>query len=272
MNPAKAKIHRVPAAGARRPWVALGWLIVLPAAGLLAGFFPAPAAGLPLQPPGWNHWLGTDLLGRDLAWRFLAGGARTFLIASGSALIAVLLGGVWGLAAGFAGGWIDRILGRAIDAALSIPALILGLVILAALGPSEAAVILAVGLSSAATYARLLRAEAAQIRNREYLLAARTLGAGTVHRMFRHLLPNIAGPLTAYGALHFGWAMVNASSLTFLGFGGDPSASEWGRMLADARMVFGRASWQAAVPGLALAFTVLAVQQAGEWWLERNRR
>jgi peptide/nickel transport system permease protein len=192
-------------------------------------------------------------------------------VASGSAIISSLGGGVWGIAAGFAGGWIDRILGRSIDAALSIPALILGLVILAGLGPGEAAVILAVGISSAATFARLLRAEAAQIRNREFLLAARTLGAGKIRQVIRHLLPNISGPLAAYGALHFGWAMVNVASLTFLGFGGDPSTPEWGRMLADARLVFGQASWQAAAPGLALALTVLAVHRAGEWWLERNR-
>jgi peptide/nickel transport system permease protein len=255
-----------------RPWAALTWLILLPVGGMITGLLPAPAVADPLQLPGWNHWLGTDLLGRDLGWRLLAGGAHTFLVASGSALISILLGGAWGIAAGFTGGWIDRILGRLMDMALSIPALILGLVILAALGPGEAAVILAVGVSSAATFARLLRAEAAQIRNREFLLAARTLGAGKLRQVARHLLPNISGPLAAYGALHFGWAMVNVASLTFLGFGGDPSAAEWGRMLAEARLVFGQAPWQAAAPGLALALTVLAVQQAGEWGLKRNQR
>jgi len=134
------------------------------------------------------------------------------------------------------------------------------------------AVILALGLGGAATFARLLRAEAGRIRGREYMLAARTLGAGKIRQVVRHLLPNISGPLAAYGALHFGWAMVNVASLTFLGFGGAPSAPEWGRMLAEARLVFGQAPWQAMGVGAALALTIVAVQHSGEWWLERNRR
>jgi peptide/nickel transport system permease protein len=260
------KIHR------RLPWAALVWITLVLAGGILAWLLPTPAAGAPLRLPDGSHWLGTDLLGRDFGWRMMAGGTRTFFVALGSAAISIVLGGLWGVVAGFTGGWIDRLLGRLMDAALSVPALILGLVILAALGPGEAAVILALGLGSAATFARLLRAEAAQIRNREYILAARTLGAGRVRQVIRHLLPNISGPLVAYGALHFGWAIVNVASLTFLGFGGAPSAPEWGRMLAEARLVFGQAPWQAAAPGAALALTVLAVQQSGEWWLERNRR
>ena len=132
--------------------------------------------------------------------------------------------------------------------------------------------ILALGAGGAATFARLLRAETLQIRNREFVLAARTLGAGRIRQIFRHVLPNITAPLAAYGALHFGWALVNVSSLTFLGFGGAPSVPEWGRMLAEARLVFGQAPWQAGVTGAALAFTILAVQRSGESWLERNRR
>jgi peptide/nickel transport system permease protein len=255
-----------------RPWAAFVWIALLLAGGVFVGLFPAPAAGTPLQPPNASHWLGTDLLGRDFGWRMIAGGARTFLSAFGSAVLSILLGGVWGITAGFAGGWIDRVLSRLMEAALAVPALILGLVILAALGPGEAAVILALGLGGAATFARLLRAEAGQIRGREYMLAARMLGAGKIRRVFRHLLPNISGPLAAYGALHFGWAMVNVASLNFLGFGGAPSAPEWGRMLAEARLVFGQAPWQAMAAGAALALTIVAVQQTGEWWLEKNRR
>jgi peptide/nickel transport system permease protein len=272
MNRAEAWRQGAFPSGARRPWAALIWLLLIPAAGILALMVSAPPLSEPLQLPGWNHWLGTDLLGRDLAWRLLAGGAHTFLIASAAAALSIIAGGAWGIAAGFSGGWADRILGRGMDAALAVPALILAMVVLAALGPGEAAVILAVGAGGAATFARLVRAESAQIRNREFLLAARTLGAGSIRRTVRHLLPNISGPLAAYGALHFGWAVVDVASLTFLGFGGDPSAPEWGRMLAEARLVFGQAPWQAAAPGLALALTVLAVQRAGEWWLERQKR
>jgi peptide/nickel transport system permease protein len=254
------------------PWPAGLWIAILLAGGILAWRIPVPVAGAPLQLPSADHWLGTDLLGRDFGWRMLAGGARTFLAAFGSAAVSVLLGGVWGIVAGFEGGWTDRILSRIMDTALAVPALILGLILLSALGPGDAAVILALGVGGAATFARLLRAEAAQIRNREYLVAARTLGAGKIRRILRHLLPNISGPLTSYGALHFGWALINVASLTFLGFGGAPSAPEWGRMLAEARLVFGQAPWQAGAVGAALALTVVAAQRVGEWWLERSRR
>jgi peptide/nickel transport system permease protein len=252
------------------PWAAIGWLGLVIAGGLLVLVLPAPASGAPLETPNPAHWLGTDMLGRDLGWRLLQGGTRSLLIATVALALSVTVGGGWGIAAGFGGGWADRILARTMDVALSVPALVLALLILAALGPGDGAVMIAVGAGGAPTYARLARAAAVSIRSREFLAAAQSLGAGRLRLIVRHLLPNIAGPLTAYAVLHFGWALVNAASLTFLGFGGAPSAPEWGRMLADSRLVFGQAPWQAAAPGLALAATVLAVQRVGEWWLERT--
>jgi peptide/nickel transport system permease protein len=254
------------------PRTAVLWLIVILAGGLAAGLFPVPAAGAPLQSPNLRHWLGTDLLGRDFGWRLMAGGVHTLAVAAGAACLSILLGGAWGMAAGISGGWIDRALKRMMDIALSVPALVLALVILSALGPGEGAVMIAVGAGGAATFARLTRAEAVQIRSREYYLAALTLGAGSLRMIRSHLLPNIAEPLVAYGALHFGWALVNAASLTFLGFGGTPSAAEWGRMLGEARLVFWQAPSQAAAPALALAATVIAIQRIGEWIMERDGR
>jgi peptide/nickel transport system permease protein len=257
---------------ASAPRAAALWLLAIAGCGVLTAWLPAPAAGTPLQTPNLHHWLGTDLLGRDFGWRLMAGGGRTLFVATAAACLSILLGGVWGIAAGATGGWIDRALKRAMDVALSVPALVLALVILAALGPGEAAVVIAVGAGGAATFARLARAEAVQIRNREFFLASRALGAGRIRMVGSHLLPNIAEPLAAYGALHFGWAVINAASLTFLGFGGAPAAAEWGRMLSEARLVFWQAPSQATTPALALAATVLAVQRIGEWALERNRR
>lgn len=253
----------------RPPWAALVWLCLILAGGFLIQFLPVPAAGAPLEPPGFGYWLGTDLLGRDLGWRLLAGGARSLLVAAVAVTFSVIIGGVWGIAAGLGGNRVQAVLGRSMDVVLAVPALVLALLILAALGPGDAAVMIAVGVGGAATFARLARSAAASIRPREFLQAARALGAGGWRLAVRHVLPNIAGSLTAYAVLHFGWALVNAASLTFLGFGGAPSAPEWGRMLAEARLVFLQAPWQAAAPGLALALTVLAVQRCGEWWLEQ---
>ena len=258
----------------RRPWVcaAGAWLVLMVAGGLLArSMGPAQAVGLPLQPPSAEHWLGTDILGRDFGWRLLAGGVRTFGLAAGAAAVAIALGGVWGIVAGFLGGRADSMLSRMMDMALAVPALILGLVVLAALGPGETAVVLAVGAGSSATFARLMRSESVRIRSREFMIASQALGAGGLRLVLRHLLPNLAPSLAAYGALHFGWTMMNVASLMFLGFGGAPSDPEWGRMLNEARLVFGRAPWQVIAPGSAIALTVLAVQRSGEAWLERDR-
>jgi peptide/nickel transport system permease protein len=255
----------------RLPWAAVLWLLFTISGGLFADILAAPSIGAPLQSPGWQHWLGTDFLGRDFWWRWLAGGAQTLWMATAAAFLSVMIGSVWGITAGFFGGWIDRVLERVMDVALAVPALVLALVILAALGPGEIAVVIAVGMGGAATFARLIRAESVQVRRREFLLAARSLGEGKLPMVIRHLLPNISGPLAAYAALHFGWALVNSASLTFLGFGGTPSAPEWGRMLNESRLIFWQAPWQAAVMGLGLAMTVLAVQRFGEWYLDRNR-
>lgn len=254
----------------RLPWAAALWLGLVVAGGLFVLAAPGPGAGLPLGAPNPDHWLGTDMLGRDLGWRLLQGGIRSLMVAAVALALSVTVGGAWGIAAGFTGGWTDRILGRVMDIALAVPALVLALLILAALGQGDAAVMIAVGAGGAPTYARLARAAAASMRSREFLLAAETLGAGRWRLVMRHLLPNIAPPLGAYAVLHFGWALVNAASLTFLGFGGSPSTPEWGRMLGEARLVFGQAPWQTAAPGLALAATVLAVQRIGEWWLDED--
>jgi peptide/nickel transport system permease protein len=271
MKDAATLTANLPAERRGLPRAACVWLFAIVAGGLWTSVFSVPAQGIPMQAPTWQHWLGTDLLGRDFGWRLLAGGVHTLMVAAGAVCISIVVGGMWGLVAGLAGGWTDRLLNRMMDVALSVPALILALVILAALGPGELSVVIAVGAGGAATFARLVRAETVQIRNREYFLASRALAADGVRMARSHLLPNIAGPLAAYASLHFGWALVNAASLTFLGFGGSPSAAEWGRMLNEARLVFWEAPGQAAAPAFALAASVLAIQQIGQWAMSKDR-
>jgi peptide/nickel transport system permease protein len=243
--------------------LASAWLLGLACAALAARWIGDAGDGS-LLAPGPHHWLGTDLLGRDVLLRLAEGGLRTIGIAGSACLISVLAGGAWGITAGFFQGTAARILHRLIDVGLAVPSLLLALTLLAALGPGEVAVALAVGVGGAATFARLARAEALQVREKEYVIAARLVGADEAAIIRRHLLPNVASSLIAYAVLQFSWALANAASLTFLGFGGSLTAPEWGRMLGEARLVFWQAPWQALAVGTAVALSVLAAQALGE--------
>jgi peptide/nickel transport system permease protein len=255
---------RVPQAR-RVPWVSLAWLALILVGGLLSVGIAEKLPSGSLLPPSLAHPFGTDWLGRDVALRLLAGGLRTLRMAAAATAIAAGLGSLWGLVAGHAGGWLEWLLVHANDVLLSVPGLVLALIVIAALGQHESTIILAVGLGGVGSFARLARSSAAQTSHRSFVLAARALGAGEVRLLQRHVFPNTLEALAAYTLLHFGWALVNSASLTFLGLGGSPSIPDWGQMLNESRLVFLHAPWLAAAPGTALALTVLAVQRLGEW-------
>lgn len=222
-----------------------------PVAAALSG----PAPGLPL---------GSDALGRDL-WARLAYGARITLTAAGLATaLAVALGAVAGLAAVAFGGWADRGIVTVLNAALAIPGLVLAMLIVAAIGPSPTAVILAVGLGAAPGFARLSRTTFQQIRDRGYISASGALGAGRLWTARRHLLPNAWPSLASLATTHFAWALLGITTLTFLGLAGDPSLPEWGAMLNSGRQHLLDAPRLALLPGLAIAFTVQAVHHLGD--------
>jgi len=249
----------------RVPWIALAWLTLILIGGLVSAGAALNLAFDSLAAPSLAHPLGTDLLGRDVGLRLLAGGLRTLRMAAAATVIAAAFGSLWGLVAGHAGGGLEWILVHANDVLLSVPGLVLALVVIAALGQHETTIILAVGLGGVGSFARLARSAASQTSHRSFVLAARALGAGEVRLLQRHVFPNTMEALTAYALLHFGWALVNSASLTFLGLGGAPSIPDWGQMLNESRLVFLHAPWLAAAPGTALALTVLAVQRLGEW-------
>jgi peptide/nickel transport system permease protein len=246
-----------------RRWLAFLWLLVL-TAGTFASLWLKPGMDIPLLLPGLSHWLGTDLLGNDVFLRIVEGGGWTVGIAGAACAISVMIGTAWGIAAGFFHGRASSLLTRLLDVALAVPSLLMALVWIAAFGPGHWVVIAAVGAGGVPTFARLARAESAQIATREYVLASRSLGANSGDVIRRHLLPNMAPALAAYAMLHLGWALTNTAALTFLGFGGSLSAADWGSMLGEARLVFWQAPWQALAAGAAIAITVLAAQQLGE--------
>ncbi|TET53790.1 MAG: ABC transporter permease [Anaerolineales bacterium] len=245
------------------PLAASAWLL---AALLGAAFAPLVAPEGPivadtdrlLLPPGPGGLLGTDWLGRDLFGRLLWGGHWTLATAGVALLTAVGLGLPVGLAAGTLGGRVEALLTRLVEATLAFPALLLAMAVLAILGPGMGSVSLAVGLAAAPAYASVARAAAADVRARPYVEAAESLGGGRWHILRRHILPNAAGPLLAFGASQLGWVLLNGAALHFLGLGAPLGTPDWGAMIAEGRLYLEDAPWVGAFPGLALTTTVLA--------------
>jgi peptide/nickel transport system permease protein len=257
--------------------LSLVWLVLIGLLALGGPFVAARAAAAvhpadSLGPPSAAHLLGTDLLGRDVLARLLAGATRTLGMAFAAVVVSAAPGTLLGLTAGYWGeGW-DAWLGRALDAALAVPQLLIALLVTAALGSGPWAVGLAVGLAGVAGFARLARGAVQQIRGQLYIQSAQALGAGPLEIMLRHVLRNALPALAAFATIHFAWALLNTSALTFLGFGGDPATPDWGLMLNEGRAYWSTAPWVSAAPGLALTLTVLAVNTVGARWGEGRGR
>ena len=229
------------------------------AAPIIAPYDPLAQTGESLAPPDRAHFLGADLAGRDVWSRVLHGGARTLSIAALSAALSVLPGLVLGLGVGYFGGFLDTAFTALFDALLAIPALLVALAVVTLVGSGAAQIAVAVGLSGLAGYARVVRASVRSVRILPYVEAARSLGAHPGGILLRHVLPNVARPLLAFAGVTLSWAIMSAAALHFLGFGGDPSAPEWGAMLAEGRQVYRAAPWVALAPGLAITITLLLV-------------
>ena len=226
---------------------------------LIAPYDPLSEAGGALEPPSARHPLGTDWIGRDVFSRILHGGARTLSIGLIALGTTVLIGGAIGLCAGFFGGALDWLVVSLSDALLALPSLLIALTVLTVAGGGSAQVALAAALSSLPVYLRVVRAAARAARAQPYVEAAWALGASASGVLWRHILPNALPTCLAAGVVAVAWAILNAATLHFLGFGGDPSAPEWGAMLAEGRTVLRAAPWIALSAGGALTLTVLAI-------------
>ena len=262
--PRPRRIRTSPAALA-----ALGYLGLLALAvvlgPMLAPYDPLQMApGERLLPPNWQHPAGTDLFGRDVLARLLHGGRLTLGIGSLAVLIAAVPGIALGLVAGYAGGWVDRVIGWLVNVMLSFPAVLLALTIVAALGTGTFNVVIAVGVAAIPTYTRLVRGQVLSARRQPYVLAAIVVGNRPLRIVLRHILPNVFGPIIVLATLDVGWAILNASALSFLGLGVQPPAAEWGLMLNEGRGFLRDAPWMTTAPGLAIATTVLAANLLGD--------
>jgi peptide/nickel transport system permease protein len=215
-------------------------------------------------PPSWAHPAGTDLFGRDVAARVLYGGRYTLGIALLAVLLAAVPGIALGLLAGYYGRWLDQGISWLVDVMLAFPSILLALAIVAALGPGVGNVIIAVAIASIPSYARLVRGQVLSARRQQYVRAALTVGCTHRRILVRHILPNIFAALLVLATLDVGWAILNASALSFLGLGVPPPTPEWGVMLNEGRGYLREAPWVTFAPGLAIAFTVLAFNLLGD--------
>jgi ABC-type dipeptide/oligopeptide/nickel transport system permease subunit len=231
---------------------------------LVASYDPMQTSDAQLQPPGGDHLLGTDLLGRDVLSRALFGGRRTLLIAFLATMLAVASGTLLGLLAGTVGGKLDATILSLLNAMLAFPSLVLALVVLTLLGAGIVSLAVATGMAQVASYARVTRSAVIAVRSMGYVEVAHALGATRPHIMSNHILPNIGRTLLAYAGVVFSYTILNAAALTFLGLGGEPGIPDWGVMLAEGRTAFRVAPWIGLVPGLLITVTVWAVNRLAD--------
>jgi len=264
--------HRVEARRRRLPSITLiaAWIIVAVvvawtiAPGLLAPYSAYEPVTQGLQAPSWQHWFGTDQLGRDQLSRVVFG-ARESLFGAGIAVaIGLTVGVVLGAVAGALGGVADGVIMRIVDVLLAVPGLLLALTVVVLLGTGTVNTAIAVGIGSIAGFARLLRSEVVQVRRTEYVEAAYGSGGTFITVLFRHILPNSLLPVIALFALQFGGAILALSTLGFLGYGVQPPDPEWGMIIAQGRNLLGAAWWVTAFPGLVLLLVVLATNRISQ--------
>lgn len=253
---------------------------VLIAFTLLAGLMPwlfsgldpyATAPAAKLLAPSAAHWFGTDELGRDLYTRVLYGSrlsVEAALLAVGLALVSGLS---LGIVSGFIGGRVDALIMRFIDVMLALPGLLLALAIVTAIGFGTLPVAIAVGVGIIPGFARTTRAEVLRIKTLPYVEAARLGGASWGRTLLRHVLPNAWGPVAVLATLDFGAAILATAGLSFLGFGAEPPAAEWGTLIANGRQFLITAPWVSLLPGLYVVLVVFSLNHMARTFEELER-
>jgi peptide/nickel transport system permease protein len=217
-----------------------------------------------LSPGTPGHWLGTDQLGRDILIRLIDGARVSLTIGLIAVGIAVTLGGLIGLTAGYFGGRVDTFLMRLMDMQLAFPGILAALVIVTVLGNGLPQAMVAVGISSIPRYARLARGVTLSLKHSSFVEAAQCIGAPDRRILFLHIVPNALGPVITLATMGLATAILSAASLSFLGLGVQPPTAEWGLMLSESRKYMRVAWWLAIFPGLAIMLTVIAINLLGD--------
>lgn len=256
----------------RKNTFAMVGLLILSIVALLAIFADVVAPHDPnlqdymaaMKGPGRDHWLGTDNFGRDILSRIIYGGQISLRLGVLGTLIGASIGSVLGAVAGFFGGWVDTLIMRVLDIQMAFPGILLAIIVIAIMGDSEINVILAIGVFSLPTFARVIRGTFLVLREQDYVLAARSVGADSGRILFRHLLPNSLSPILVLSTIRLGTAILTAASLGFLGLGVRPPSPEWGTMLSEGRNYMQLAPHIAIFPGLAILITVVGLNLLGD--------
>jgi ABC-type dipeptide/oligopeptide/nickel transport system permease subunit len=234
-----------------------------------------------LAPPAWiqggapDHLLGTDQVGRDLLSRVLHGGRVSLLVGVAAVLVSATLGVLLGLAAGYFGGRLDAVIMTLLNVMLSFPFVLLALAVIAVLGPSLPNMIAVLGVADWPLYGRVIRAETLSIRERDFVIASRALGAAHVRIVFRQIFPNLVSVIVVIATLQVARVIILESFLSFLGLGVQPPIPAWGNMLGEGRVYMLNSWWIAAFPGLAIFVTTLVINLMGNAlrdWLDPHMR
>jgi ABC-type dipeptide/oligopeptide/nickel transport system permease subunit len=263
-RPVIGRLVRQPASAAGLAF--LGLLLLTAILGSLAAPFDPYASVLSerLVPPSARHLLGTDALGRDILSRMLYGARLSLLTGAVVVVVSSLGGALLGILAGYAGGWLDNLIMRVVDALLCFPGILLAIGITAALGPGVFNMMIAIAISNIPAFARVTRVSTLSIRELPFAEAARGLGAGHLRIIVRHITPNLMGSVIVLATLRFGVVILTAASLSFLGLGPPPPTAEWGAMLNEGRAYLRTMPHAALIPGLAITLTILAFNLVGD--------
>jgi peptide/nickel transport system permease protein len=224
----------------------------------------APPIGLGLDGASLKHPLGNDNLGRDILSRILVGSRVSLVVGVTTILLAGTWGSLIGAVAGYYRGRLENVVMRLVDIWMAFPSLLLAIAFGAALGPGLFNLVLALALTIWVVYCRVVRAEVLSIRERDYVLAARTIGASDLRIILRHVFPNVVAPILVISTLQMGVVIISEASLNFLGVGVQSSVPTWGGMLSDGREFMRDAWWLATFPGIAISIVVWGVNLMGD--------
>ncbi|HTN76577.1 MAG TPA: ABC transporter permease, partial [Pirellulaceae bacterium] len=264
-SPLRRRLRTI--ARSRSIWLGASIVLVLVVMALSANVispYDADARHEQLAPPSSAHWLGTDADQKDVLTRVIYGSRLSLLAGGLSIVLAIGLGVPIGAVAGYCGGSIDAWLMRTIDVALAFPSILIALLIASALQPGWTAVILAVGLINVPVFARQIRATVMVMRDLDYVVASRAMGASGWHIVTYVLLPGIVSPVLVLATLGLGSAILEVAGLSFLGIGGDPTEPEWGTMLRQAKEHLSASIWPAIGPGLSISLSILGFNLLGD--------